>query len=212
MKIGLIDIKGNKKKDIELSDLVFNINPNKTVIYEAIKNELANRRQGTASSKTKAEVRGTGAKPFRQKGTGRARVGTKQNPVWRGGGVAFGPKPRDYSYAIPKKMKQLAYKSILSLKNKEGKLKVIENFKIEDGKTKKMNSIFASLLKEEKSSLILSNNEETLNIKRAGRNISWLKCLSFNRMDVHSLFYSNNIVLTEDAVNELNNFYVAKKS
>lgn len=212
MKISLLDLKGNKKKDIELNDLVFNINPNKTVIYEAIKNELANRRQGTSSTKTKAEVRGSGAKPYRQKGTGRARVGTKQNPVWRGGGVAFGPKPRDYSYAIPKKMKKLAYRSILSLKNKEGNLKVIENFKIDSGKTKEMNNIFASLLKEEKSSLVLSNNEDTLPIKRAGRNIAWLKCLSFNRMNAHSLFYSKNIVVTEDAVNELNSFFISKKS
>ena len=120
MKIKIFDIKGKEKKEIELKDDIFSIKPNKAVIYEVIKNELANKRQGTSSTKTKAEIRGTGKKPFKQKGSGRARVGTRRNPVWRGGGVAFGPKPRDYSYPVNKKIKRLAYKSILSLKNIQG--------------------------------------------------------------------------------------------
>ena len=150
MKLKVIDIHGNEKNEIELSDEIFNIKPNKTVVYEVIKNELANRRQGTASTKTKGEVRGSGAKPYRQKGTGRARVGTRRSPVWKGGGIVFGPKPRDYSYSLPKKMKRLAYKSILSLKNIEGNLKIIENFKIENGKTKEIVKIFKTKKKSSK--------------------------------------------------------------
>lgn len=207
MKTAIIDINGKEKNQIELNDEVFNIDPNRHVIYEAIKNELANRRQGTSSTKTKGEVKGSGAKPWKQKGTGRARVGTKRNPVWTGGGVAFGPKPRDYSYKLPKKIKKLAIRSILSLKNKEGNLKVIESFSLKEAKTKEVNSIFKLLLNEEKSSLILINNDSSLLIKRAGRNLPWLRCLSFNRMNAHTLYYSKNIVIAEDAVSELNKFF-----
>ena len=207
MKAAIIDINGKEKSQIELNDEVFNINPNRHVIYEAIKNELANRRQGTSSTKTKGEVKGSGAKPWKQKGTGRARVGTKRNPVWTGGGVAFGPKPRDYSYKLPKKVKRLAIRSILSLKNKEGNLKIIENFSLKEPKTKEVNLIFKPILNEEKSSLILTNSDSTLLIKRAGRNLPWLRCLSFNRMNAHTLYYSKNIVIAEDAVNELNKFF-----
>ncbi|MCK4796181.1 MAG: 50S ribosomal protein L4 [Spirochaetes bacterium] len=212
MKLKVIDIHGNEKNEIELSDEIFNIKPNKTVVYEVIKNELANRRQGTASTKTKGEVRGSGAKPYRQKGTGRARVGTRRSPVWKGGGIVFGPKPRDYSYSLPKKMKRLAYKSILSLKNIEGNLKIIENFKIENGKTKEIVKIFKPLSNNEtKFSLILDDNEEALLIKKAGRNVPWIRCLSFNRMNAHSLYYSKNIFLTEDAVLKINTFFENKK-
>jgi large subunit ribosomal protein L4 len=207
MKVDIIDITGKKKNEIELNDNVFNITPNKSAIYEAIKNELANKRQGTASTKTKGEVKGTGAKPWKQKGTGRARVGTRRNPVWRGGGIAFGPKPRDYSYKLPKKIKKLAYKSILSLKNKEGNLKIIENFQIENNKTKEFFKIFKPLLNAEKSSLILGSNEKNILLKRAGRNIPWMSCLSFNRMYAHKLYYSKNIVITEEAAGELNKFF-----
>ena len=207
MKAKVIDIKGKENNQIELSDYVFNIKPNRHVIYEAIKNELANKRQGTSSTKTKGEVKGSGKKPWRQKGTGRARVGTRRNPVWTGGGIAFGPKPRDYSYVLPKKIKRLAIRSILSLKNINGKLKVIENFEIENGKTKEIKLIFSPIFKDEKSALILTNNDNTILIKRAGRNLPWLNCLSFNKLSAHALYYSKNIAITEDAVNELNNFF-----
>jgi len=207
MKAKVVDINGKDVKEIELNDDVFNIDPNESVIYEAIKNELANKRQGTASTKTKSEVSGSGAKPWKQKGTGRARVGTKRNPVWTGGGVAFGPKPRDYSYKLPKKVKRLAFRSILSLKNKEGNLKIIDNFSLKEGKTKEFIKIFKPILNEKKSSLILSDGDSSLMIKRAGRNLPWIRCLSFNRMDAHTIFYSNELVLTVDAVEGLNSFF-----
>jgi large subunit ribosomal protein L4 len=207
MKAKLIDIKGNEIRDIEVNDSIYNIEPSKYAIYEAIKNELANKRQGNSSTKTKAEVQGSGAKPWRQKGTGRARVGTKRNPVWRHGGIAFGPKPRDYSYSIPKKVKKLAIKSILAIKYKSGNLKFIENFKIENAKTKNFKNIFEPLLKGEKSSFIMINNEESRSLKRAGRNLPWVKLLNFNQLNSHALYYSKNIIIIEDAAKELNNFF-----
>ena len=207
MKAKVMDISGKEIKDIDLNDKVFNITPNRFAIYEAIKNELANRRHGTHSTKTKAEVSGSGAKPHKQKGTGRARVGTKRNPVWYHGGIAFGPKPRDYSYVLPKKVKRLAFKSILSMKNKEGKLKVIENFKLKEAKTKEMVNIFKPILKQEKSTLILFNNDDSVMIKRAGKNLPWLTCINYNRMDARTLHYSKNITITEEAALELNKFF-----
>jgi large subunit ribosomal protein L4 len=207
MKAKVIDIHGKEIKEIELNDFIFNIPFNSHVVYEAIKNENANKRQGTASTKTKAEVRGTGAKPYRQKGTGRARVGTRQNPVWRGGGVAFGPKPRDYSYKLPKKIKQLAYRTLLSERLKDGKIKILENIELDACKTKEMVKIFKPLVNEEKTSVILQDNDNSKILKKAGKNIAWLTCLNYNRLNIHSLFYSKNIIITEDAVNELNSFF-----
>jgi large subunit ribosomal protein L4 len=206
MKKKIIDINGIEKQDIELNDEVYNIKVSKASIYEAIKNELANLRQGTHSTKTKGEVAGSGAKPHKQKGTGRARVGTKRSPVWRGGGIIFGPKPRDYSYKINKKLKRLAFRSILSLKNQTGVLKVIENFKIPEGKTKEFVKIFKPLLKEEKSTLVINDGAEANLIKRAGRNLPWIKCISYNRMKAHTLYYSKNLIITEDAALKLNEF------
>lgn len=206
MKAKVVDINGKEVKDLDLNDNVFNIEPNETVIYESVKNELANKRQGNASTKTKGEVAGTGAKPWKQKGLGRARVGTRQNPVWTGGGVAFGPKPRDYSYKIPKKMKNLAYRSLLSMKNKNQSILLVEDIKLENGKTKELKVIIDQLAKEEKVCLITGDNEYDVLVKRAGRNMAKVKCLSFNRMNIHDIFYCTKVVLTEDAVNNLNTF------
>lgn len=210
MKAKVIDINGKEIKEIELNDYIFNIPLNSHVVYEALKNENANKRQGTACTKTKAEVRGTGAKPYRQKGTGRARVGTRRNPVWRGGGVAFGPKPRDYSYKLPKKIKNLAYRTLLSDKLKNGSLKIIENFTLSECKTKEVSKILGPIVSMEKTSVILQDNEDSKTIKKAGKNLPWLTCLNYNRLNIHSLFYSKNIVITEDAVNDLNNFFIKK--
>lgn len=208
MKADVYDIKGKKVKEIELNDDVFSLLPNRFSIYEAIKNELANKRQGTSSVKTKAEVSGTGAKPWKQKGTGRARVGTKRNPVWTGGGVAFGPKPRDYSYKLPKKVKNLAYRSVFSLKMGSNDVVIIDKIEVESGKTKDFLDIVSNLmkkdlLKEEKISLILNESDEL--VYRASRNLPWVNNLNCNRMNVHDLYYSKKIVLTEDAVMKINN-------
>ncbi|HPK62895.1 MAG TPA: 50S ribosomal protein L4, partial [Spirochaetota bacterium] len=183
MKASVIDINGKKVKEIEISDSVFSIKPNKNTIYESIKNELANKRQGTSSVKTKAEVSGAGGKPWRQKGTGRARVGTRRNPVWTHGGVAFGPTPRDYSYKIPKKVKNLAYRSVFSLKNSQGNIVIVDKFPLTEGKTKEflamINNVAAREGVNDRVALIITDNDKL--VYRASRNISWIRNLNAAR-------------------------------
>lgn len=203
MKIKVVDVNGKKIKDLELSDDVFGIKPNKFSIYESIKNELANLRQGTVSTKTKAEVSGSGAKPWKQKGTGRARVGTKRNPVWIHGGIAFGPKPRDFSYVLPKKIKRLAYRSLFSMKISEDNLIVVDKIELKDGKTKEFLKLMDKILdKSSKYALILTDKDYL--VKRASRNLPFVKPLSSLRLNVKDLFYSDKIVLTEEAILNIN--------
>jgi len=208
MKAKVLSTKGKELKDITLDDSVFGREVSEGTIYYAIRNELANMRVGTACTKTRAEVRGSGAKPWGQKGTGRARSGHKRSPVWVGGGTVFGPKPRDYSYTMPKKMKRVAMKSILSLKIQEEQLKVVENFTIESGKTKDLVGILENLAKGERTVIVLKDDDQM--IKRAGKNIPWVKFLSYNRLRAHDLFYGKNILVLEGAAESLNEFYGSK--
>lgn len=208
----VLSVKGNEVRSITLDDSVFGREVSDGAIYHAVRNELANMRVGTASTKTRSEVAGSHRKPWRQKGTGRARAGTLQSPIRVGGGVAFGPRPRDYSYRLPKKMKRVAMKSLLSLKNGTDKLIVIEDFTVESGKTRDLVAILSDLTGQERTVLILGDDDPM--VKRAGRNIPWLSMLSFNRLRAHDLFYGGKIVVTESAVRRLNEFYsdaVSKK-
>ncbi|ABH01750.1 50S ribosomal protein L4 [Borreliella afzelii] len=199
---------GKEIRTINLDDRVFNIEISHGSIYNAIKNELSNLRVGTSSTKTRSEVRGSSKKPWKQKGTGRARVGTRRNPVWIGGGIALGPKPRDYSYRLPKKVKRLAFKSVLSLRaSDENNFKVIENFNIESGKTKDLALIIKNFASFNGKVVILLGNDDQM-IKRAGKNIRDLKILSFDKLRVVDLFYAKNLIALESAVNKLNEFYV----
>ncbi|WP_031538522.1 50S ribosomal protein L4 [Borreliella garinii] len=199
---------GKEIGTINLDDRVFNIEISHGSIYNAIKNELSNLRVGTSSTKTRSEVRGSSKKPWKQKGTGRARVGTKRNPIWIGGGIALGPKPRDYSYRLPKKVKRLAFKSVLSLRAAdENNFKVVENFNIESGKTKDLALIIKNFSSLNGKVVILLGNDDQM-IKRAGKNIRDLKILSFNKLRVVDLFYAKNLIALESAVNKLNEFYV----
>lgn len=199
---------GKEIRTINLDDRVFNVEISHGSIYNAIKNELSNLRVGTSSTKTRSEVRGSSKKPWKQKGTGRARVGTKRNPVWIGGGIALGPKPRDYSYRLPKKVKKLAFKSVLSLRAAdENSFKVIENFNIESGKTKDLALIIKNFASFNGKVVILLGNDDQM-IKRAGKNIRDLKILSFNKLRVVDLFYAKNLIALESAVNKLNEFYI----
>jgi large subunit ribosomal protein L4 len=210
MEAKVFSVKGEEIRTVDLSDSVFGCDVSEGTLYYAIKNELANMRVGTASTKGRAEVNGSGAKPWSQKGTGRARAGHKRSPVWVGGGIVFGPKPRDYSYKMPKKMKRNAMKSVLSMKNKNNALKIVEDFTVESGKTSDMVSILKNLVNNEKTVLILKDDDGM--IKRAGRNIPWLSFLSYNRLRVHDLFYGKNILLMESAVLKLNDFYTEKSA
>ena len=207
MKAQVLGLDGKKKREIELSDKVFGIEISEGSIYHAIKNELANARAGTASTKGRSEVKGSGAKPWRQKGTGRARAGHKRSPIWVGGGTVFGPKPRDFGYRLPRKIKRLAIKSILSMKVKEERMKIVEDFKVENGKTKELVSILKNLVPEERTVFVL-HEDDTL-IKRSGRNIPWLGFLSYNRLSAHDLFYCRHLLITESAALKLNEFYAS---
>ena len=203
----VLSVQGKELRTISLDDSVFAREVSEGAIYHAVRNELANLRSGTASTKTRSEVVGSHRKPWRQKGTGRARAGTYQSPVRVGGGVAFGPRPRDYSYRLPKKMKRAALKSLLSLRNQSDDLIVVEDFQVESGKTKELAAIMSQLSGAERTVLILGGDEPM--IKRAGRNIPWLSSLSYNRLRAHDLFYGRKIVLTESAAKKLNEFYGA---
>lgn len=198
-------IEGKELRNITLDDSVFAREVSEGSIYHAINNELANKRVGTACTKTRAEVNGSGAKPWRQKGTGRARSGHKRSPVWVGGGVAFGPRPRDYSYSLPKKIKRLAMKSILSLKAASETFKVVEDFTVETGKTKDLRVILSKLVTEERTVVILKDDDRM--IRRAGRNLPNVHFLSYNRLRAHDLFYGKNILVLEGAAEKLGEFY-----
>lgn len=209
METKVYSIDGSELRSIELDENVFGLKENTAVIYNAINNELANKRVGTACTKGRAEVHGSNAKPYSQKGTGRARRGDRKSPVLVGGGTIFGPKPRDFSYSIPKKAKRLAMRTILSMKVKNNRLMVVEDFTIEDGKTKKLADILKKLSLNERTVIVLKDDDVML--RRAGRNIHNLSFLSYNRLRAHDLFYGRKIVLLETSVKKLSEFYANTK-
>jgi large subunit ribosomal protein L4 len=201
-------IDGKELRSIQLDDTVFGLPVNEDVIWYAINNELANKRLGTASTRDRGEVHGSNAKPYKQKGTGRARRGDKKSPVSVGGGVVFGPKPRDFSYSIPKKAKRLALKTILSLKVQSDTLKIVEDFSVESGKTRDLVGLLKNLGADERTVVILKDDDPL--VKLAGANIPWLSFLSYNRLRAHDLFYGRRVILLESAAKNLNAFYGAQ--
>ena len=200
---------GKELRTITLDDKVFGLPVNDDVIYYAITNELANMRVGTACTKGRAEVHGSNAKPYKQKGTGNARRGDKKSPITVGGGTIFGPKPRDFSYSIPKKEKRLAMKSILSAHAQGDRLTIVEDFTIESGKTKDLAAILNNFAKDERTVLILKDDDAK--IKQAGRNIPNLSFLAYNRLEAHTLFYGRKVIILESAVKNLSDFYAEDK-
>lgn len=209
MEKKVYSVDGKELRTITLDDKVFGLPVNEDVIYYAITNELANMRIGTACTKTRAEVHGSNAKPYKQKGTGNARRGDKKSPIMVGGGTIFGPKPRDYSYSIPKKEKRLAMKSILSMQAQSERFTVVEDFTIDSCKTKDLVKILNNFVKGERTVIILKDDDAK--IKRAGRNIPTLSFLSYNRLRAHDLFYGRKIIALEGAVKNLSDFYAEKK-
>jgi large subunit ribosomal protein L4 len=208
MESKVVSTEGKELRTLELSEAVFGLPINEDVIYYAINNELANARLGTASTKDRSEVHGTNRRPYSQKGTGRARHGDTKSNVYVGGGISFGPKPRDFSYMMPRKAKRLALKTILSLKAQDGTLAIVEDFTIESGKTKdllKALTPFFDAKTPERTILVLKDDDPML--KRAARNIPWLKYLSFNRLRAHDLFYGRKVIVLESAAKQLNEFY-----
>ena len=196
---------GKELRTITLDDSIFGLPVNEDVIYYAINNELANKRVGTACTKTRSEVQGSNAKPYKQKGTGHARRGDKKSPINVGGGTIFGPKPRDFGFDLPKKVKRLAMKSILSLQAQSDRLTVVEDFTVESGKTKDLLKVLNNFAKDERTVVILKDDDAK--IKQAGRNLHNVYFLSFNRLRAHDLFYGRKVILLESAAKNLSEFY-----
>lgn len=210
METKVFSIKGEELRTITLNDDVFNREVSDGSIYHAVNNELANRRVGTASTKTRGEVNYSNSKPYKQKGTGNARAGDKKSPIWVGGGTIFGPKPRDYSYTLPKKMKRLAMKSLLSLSVLEDRLAVVEDFTIETGKTKELSGILQNFVKDNKRTVLILKDDDVM-MRRAARNIPYLRVLSYNRLSAKELLYGRTLLMLESAATNLNEFYGDKQ-
>ena len=204
LKVDVLDMKGKKVKDIELNENVFGVDVNDIVVHTALVNYLANQRQGTGSTKTRAEVRGGGRKPWRQKGTGRARQGSIRAPQWMKGGIALGPKPRSYKYAIPKKMRKLALKSVLTSKVEEKELIVVDKLELKEIKTKEMVKVLNNL-NTKKALIVLS--EKNLNVQASARNIENVKTTLVNTINVFDLLKYDNLVVTEDAIKKVEEVY-----
>ena len=205
MNANVLSTDGKQLRTIELSDEVFGREISEGAIYHAVNAELANRRVGTAAAKTRAHVVGSRKKPWRQKGTGRARAGSRQSPIWVGGGVAFGPQPRSYRKRLPRKQKRAAMKSLLSMTAQEERLVVVEDFDVESGKTRDLVAVMKNLVPAERTVMVLGADGKL--IRRAGRNLPWLRFLAYDRLSAHELFYAKRVVMTESAAKELNEFY-----
>jgi len=204
-KVDVYDMQGKKVSDVELNASVFGIEPNEAVVHSVLVNYLANQRQGTQSTKTRAEVRGGGRKPWRQKGTGRARQGSIRAPQWIKGGIALGPKPRSYSYKVNKKEKQLAIKSLLSSKVLENELTVVEKLEMKEAKTKEMVKTLSNLKVEGKTLIIVADKNE--NVYLSSRNIEGVKAITLNMINVYDLLQYNKLVLPLDTVKKLEEVY-----
>ena len=204
-KVDVLDIKGKKVSDIELADSVFGIEPNENIVHSVLVNYLANQRQGTQSTKTRAEVSGGGKKPWRQKGTGRARQGSIRAPQWIKGGIALGPKPRSYKYSVNKKEKRLAIKSVLSSKVLEKELTVVDKLELAEIKTKTMVKALQDLKVEGKTLIILPENNK--NVLMSSRNIEGVKTIVANNINVFDLLKYSNLILPVDTVKKLEEVY-----
>ena len=204
-KVDVLDMKGKKVSDIELADSIFGIKPNEAIVHSVLVNYLANQRQGTQSTKTRAEVSGGGKKPWRQKGTGRARQGSIRAPQWIKGGIALGPKPRSYKYTVNKKEKRLAIKSVLSSKVLEKELTVVDKLEVKEIKTKTMVKALADMKVEGKTLIILPENNQ--NVFMSSRNIEGVKTIVANNINIFDLLKYTNLILPVDTVKKLEEVY-----
>lgn len=197
-KVALYSTTGEQVGEMLLADSVFAVEVNEAAMHQAVLTYLANRRLGTAATKTRTEVRGGGRKPWKQKGTGRARHGSIRSPIWKGGGVVFGPHPRSYRMSLPKKVRRLALKSALTCKINSGELIVLESLAMEAPKTREMAGVFKNLKTGRKVLLVLDTPQE--NIIKSVRNIPGVKTLNAWQLNVYDILNSENMVLTKDAV------------
>jgi large subunit ribosomal protein L4 len=203
MKLNVYKIDGKKSTEtIDLPDDVFGVEPNEHLIYQAVRVYLSNQRQGTHKTKERAEVRGGGKKPFRQKGTGRARQGTSRSPLNKGGGTIFGPRPHKYRLTLPKKAARLARKSALSLKAKENEIMIVEDFTFESPKTKDLYSILSLLKINDKKTLLLTSDKNE-SLYKSGRNIPKLNVQISNKVATYQLLNNKVILLQKSAIENL---------
>ena len=204
--VKVYDMTGKETGTLELNDKIFGVEVNVSLLHEAVKNYLANQRQGTQSTKTRTEVRGGGRKPFRQKGTGRARQGSIRAPQWYHGGVALGPKPRSYKYSMNKKAKRGAMKSAFSSKVQEGKFIVLDTLNFDAIKTKNMVAVLKALNATEKSLVVLP--APNVNVVKSAKNIPGVKTLYVNTLNVYDIINHDNFIVTKEAVQKIEEVYV----
>ena len=204
-KVNVVDMAGKAVGEITLSDAVFGIEPNKAVLHQVVVNYLANQRQGTQSTLTRTEVRGGGRKPWRQKGTGNARQGSIRAPQWRHGGVALGPKPRDYKYSLNKKVKRLAMKSAFSSKVQENNLVVVDSISLESYRTKTVVEMLKALGVEKKALIVLP--EVNKMVAKSAANIPGVKTTLVNTLNVYDILNYDKFIVVKDAVAKLEEVY-----
>ena len=199
--VDVIDLSNNKVGSVELADAVFGAPVNDALLYEAVRHHMACQRAGTASTKTRHEVSGSGKKLWRQKGTGRARMGSIRSPLWRHGGTTHGPQPRDYSYKLPRKMLLGALRSALSAKLRDGELAIVNAFNLADHKTKSMAGVLDKLLVTKK--VLLVDNGENVNLDRGTRNIKNVKLVATKDVNVYDLLGHQRVLMSEEAARKL---------
>jgi large subunit ribosomal protein L4 len=199
--VSVYDIEKNKVAEVALNDAVFGAEVNRDVIYEVVRMQMAAKRQGTHDTKERGEIRGGGKKPWRQKGTGRARVGTTRSPLWRGGGTVFGPTPRDYSFAVPKKVRRLALISALSMKVKEEKLLVLKDFPLAEAKTKKFKEVLDRFGLNKKTLVVIGEANGIL--EKSSRNLPNVKMMRCEGINVYDLLKYDSLVLLEPSIQKI---------
>ncbi len=204
-KVTMLNMAGAEAGIIELNDAVFGIEPNQNAVHAVVKNYLANQRQGTQSAKTRAEVRGGGRKPFRQKGTGRHRQGSTTDPSQIGGGIVFAPKPRDYRYALPKKMRRLAMKSALSSKVLENEIIVLDELTFEAPKTKEMVKVLENVKAGKKALIVMAEKDE--NVVKSAANIPGVRTALVGTMNVYEIINHTNFIVTKAAIEKIEEVY-----
>jgi large subunit ribosomal protein L4 len=198
--LAVYDIGNQKVSDINLDDRIFDAKINPTLFYDVVRMDLASQRKGTASTKNKALVRGGGAKPWRQKGTGRARAGSRRSPLWRGGGTIFGPMPRDYSFSLPKKVKRAALRAALSLKRQEGKLILLKDFSLEGFKTRQVLEVLRRF--QVQDALIITDEKNSF-LERSARNIPGIEVLRYEGLNVYNILNHEHLILLRPTVEKI---------
>ncbi|WP_258358909.1 50S ribosomal protein L4 [Moorella sulfitireducens (nom. illeg.)] len=203
-RVAVYNIQGQQVGEIDLDDYVFGGEVNEAVLHQAVVMQLASRRRGTASTRTWAEVSGGGRKPWRQKGTGRARAGSIRSPLWRGGAVIFGPQPRDYGFKLPKKVRRLALRSALASKVREGNIIVLDDLKLERPRTKDMVAVLKALNAGDKALVVTAAREA--NVELSVRNLPGVDCLIPAGLNVYDLLAHEKLIVTKEAVSRIEEF------